>query len=72
MKILAIIWEELIGMFIDDGALALFALALIAAVSVAIKFLDLDPLVGGGLLVAGYLAILAESVHRFAAKNKVS
>ncbi len=69
MKILLIIWEEFIGMFIDDGALALFALALIAVVAVAVKFAGLDPLVGGALLVLGYLAILAESVHRFAVKK---
>jgi hypothetical protein len=70
MTILRIIWEELIGMFIDDGALALFALALITTVSVAVKFAGLDPLVGGGLLLVGYLAILAESVHRFALKKR--
>ena len=72
MKMFRIIWEELIGMFIDDGALALFALALIALVTVAVKALGLDPLIGGGLLVVGYLAILAESVHRFAAKKRLS
>jgi hypothetical protein len=36
----------------------------------AIKFAGLDPLTGGGLLLVGYLAILAESVHRFAAKKR--
>ena len=69
MKILQIIWEELIGMFIDDGALALFALVLIACITVAVKFAGLDPLIGGGLLLLGYLAILTESVHRFAKKK---
>jgi hypothetical protein len=70
MTILRIIWEEFVGMFIDDGALALFILALIAAVSLAIKFSGLDPLIGGGLLLVGYLAIMSESVHRFAAKKR--
>jgi hypothetical protein len=70
MTILRIIWEELIGMFIDDGALALFVLALIALVTVAIKWAGLDLLIGGGFLLVGYLAILAESVHRFAAKKR--
>jgi hypothetical protein len=69
MKILQIIWEEFIGMFIDDGALALFVLALIAGVTLAVKLTDIDPLIGGALLLLGYLAILTESVQRFA-KNK--
>jgi hypothetical protein len=70
MKILQIIWEEFVGMFIDDGALALFALALITAVSLSVKLAGLDPLIGGGLLLVGYLAILTESVHRFAKKKR--
>ena len=70
MKILQIIWEEFIGMFIDDGALALFALALIAGVTLAVKLAGIEPLLGGALLLLGYPAILAESVHRFAKKKR--
>jgi hypothetical protein len=43
---------------------------LIALVTVAIKLAELDPLFGGGLLLIGYLVILTESVHRFAAKKR--
>lgn len=66
MELLKIIWTEFIGLFIDDGALALLTLAVIAVVVVAVKYLGLSPMVGGILLVIGYLAILAESVLRFA------
>jgi hypothetical protein len=70
MTILRIIWEELIGMFIDDGALALLAIALIVCITVAVKILSIDPLLGGGLLLFGYLLILAESVSRYARKKR--
>lgn len=44
MNILTIALKELFGMFIDDGALALLALLLIAAVAVLVKFVHVDAL----------------------------
>ncbi len=57
---------ELAGLFIDDARLALFEVALIAAVALAVRFALISPLWGGGLLLLGCLAILAESVLRAA------
>jgi hypothetical protein len=66
MNIVRLAVKELIGMFIDDGNLALLALILIAAVTVAVKLLALPPLLGGAVLLVGCLAILMQSVRRAA------
>ena len=59
-----LVLKELVGMFVDDGSLALQALILIALITAAVKFLGLPPLVGGFLLLAGCPAILLESTRR--------
>ena len=64
MKILSLIIKELVGMFIDDGALALLSVLLIVAVTVVVRFASLPPLFGGVALLIGCLAILFESVRR--------
>ena len=64
-----LVFKELVGMFVDDGNLALLALILIALVAAAVKLLALPPLIGGLLLLAGCLAILLESTRR-AARDK--
>ncbi|AZO35634.1 hypothetical protein EOA27_28785 [Mesorhizobium sp. M2A.F.Ca.ET.037.01.1.1] len=61
-----LVFKELVGMFVDDGNLALLALILIALVTAAVKLLRLPPLVGGLLLLAGCLAIILESTRRAA------
>jgi hypothetical protein len=66
MNILRTAISELVGMFIDDGSLALFVLILILAITGAVKLLALPPLLGGVLLLVGCLAILVQSVHRAA------
>lgn len=67
MNVVRIALKELVGMFIDDGSLALLALILIAGVTAAVKLLALPPLLGGILLLIGCLAILVRSVLRAAA-----
>lgn len=69
MNILKIAFNETIGMFIDDGALALFALLLIIGVGFLVKWAQLDSSIGAGILFVGCLLILAESVTR-AARRK--
>jgi|AraplaL_Col_mTSA_1032028.scaffolds.fasta_scaffold20773_2 hypothetical protein len=66
MNAIRLVFKELVGMFVDDGSLALLALVLIALITVAVKLLALPPLIGGLLLLAGCLAILLESVRRAA------
>jgi hypothetical protein len=64
MSVIRIAITELIGMFIDDGSLAVFSLILIVVVAGAVKLLALPPLIGGLLLLLGCLAILIHSVRR--------
>jgi hypothetical protein len=70
MNVVRIVLKELVGMFIDDGSLALLALLLIAAVTAAVKLLALPPLLGGIALLFGCLAILVRSVRRAAAQRR--
>ncbi len=69
MDILKVAFREFFGMFIDDGALALAALLLIAAVGVLVKFVHIDALLAAALLLVGCLLILAESLARAARKK---
>ena len=64
MKWLVLIWEETLGMFVDDGAMALQATLLIAVVAGAVKLLGLPPLLGGVLLLIGCLIVLGLSLWR--------
>ncbi|QND68445.1 hypothetical protein HB777_33880 [Mesorhizobium loti] len=66
MNIVRLVIKEFVDMFIDDGNLALLALILIAAVTAAVKFLAMPPLLGAILLLVGCLAILIHSVRRAA------
>lgn len=66
MNIVRLVVKELVGMFIDDGNLALLALILVAALTASVKFLAMPPLLGGILLLVGCLAILIHSVRRAA------
>ncbi|NKK42355.1 hypothetical protein [Rhizobium leguminosarum] len=68
-KILKVALKEFFGMFIDDGALALAALLLIAIVGVLVKFAHVDALLAAALLLFGCPLILAESVGRAARKK---
>ncbi|MEK1893841.1 MAG: hypothetical protein AAAB20_11295 [Rhizobium sp.] len=69
MKVLKFILKETVGLFIDDGALALFAVALIALIGILVKVAGIDGLLGACILFLGCLLILAESVVR-AARRK--
>lgn len=64
MNLLKLIWDETLGMFVDDGALALQAVVLIAAITGAVKLAGLSPLLGGVLLLAGCLVVLGLSLLR--------
>ena len=66
MSVIRLVAREFLGMFVDDGNLALLALVLVAAVAAAVKLLALPPLLGGALLLVGCLAILLQSVRRAA------
>ncbi|MDQ0472262.1 hypothetical protein [Labrys wisconsinensis] len=56
--------SEFLGLFIDDGSLALFVVILIALVTAAVELAGLAPLLGAGALLLGCVLLLAESLHR--------
>jgi hypothetical protein len=64
MNILAAVFRELIGLFIDDGSLAL---AILGVVLIAGLFVFLMPgvqIAGGGILLFGCLGVLLANVLR--------
>ena len=63
---------ELVGMFIDDGQLALTLVALIAIVTLLVKIAGIGGLAGGILLLAGAIGLLVESVYRDARRKKAT
>jgi hypothetical protein len=66
---LGAIWRELIGLFIDDGSLAVLALLWLAVCGLVLPRLGIPDGWLAGLLFLGLAAILAESALR-GARNK--
>lgn len=64
MNLIKIIWGETLGMFVDDGALALQAVVLIAVITSAVKLLGVPAFWGGVMLLPGCMAVLALSLMR--------
>jgi hypothetical protein len=64
LTILRAALTELIGLFIDDGSLALLCVLLIAAIAAAVKIFGLPPFEGAVLLLIGSIVILADSIRR--------
>jgi len=59
-------FREFIGLFVDDGSLALFVVVLIALGAGGGKESGLPPLCGGAARGIGCLALLIESLYRVA------
>lgn len=70
MNLVRMIWEETISLFVDDGFLALYAVALIALVAAVAKTVTLPSAYAGIALLIGCVLILVESTHRAAQKRK--
>jgi hypothetical protein len=56
--------RQLLGMFVDDGSLALAILAMVGIAAMWGFWLDTDPLTVGAILLLGCLAVLIENVLR--------
>ena len=63
MNIVAGIFKELIGLFVDDGSLALAILAVVAVVA-ALMAIGLPPIAGGPLLFLLCAGVVVENVLR--------
>jgi type IV secretory pathway TrbD component len=66
MKLLASIVRELLGLFVDDGKLAVQVVALIAVVTLLVQQAWIAPGLGVACLVVGCILILAYSLTRAA------
>ena len=68
MSTLVLIIREVIGLFVDDGslAIAIIAVVILAAISAAA---DAPALVTGGVLLAGCLVALVENIVRTTRKG---
>ncbi|MBU1306765.1 MAG: hypothetical protein KKF33_14765 [Alphaproteobacteria bacterium] len=64
MNLIKQAFEELLGLFVDDGSLALHLVLLIALVTLAVKFASLSPLLGALAILAGCLVILVVSLRK--------
>lgn len=69
MMIIIEVFKELVGMFLADAALTAATLVLVAIVAAVVRSAPNDPLLGGGLLVFGCLAIVAGAALREASKR---
>jgi hypothetical protein len=67
MNLIATIGKELLGLFVDDGSLALAILVWVGSIAATTAWLDLGAPLAGGALFAGLVAILLENVLRRAA-----
>jgi hypothetical protein len=66
MTVLKEVAAELIGMFVAEKRLTIAVLGVVAAAGCLVNFTDLDPLVGGSVVLLGCLILLIESVWRSA------
>jgi hypothetical protein len=66
MNVLIAVLRELIGLFVDDGSLALMSLAVVILASVLATFLSDLQLAAGAVLLFGCLGVLLANVARAA------
>lgn len=64
MRIVGEVLSELFGMFVADARLTLAVLCLVAVVAGLVGTIKLGPLLAGGILLFGCLAIIVEAVAR--------
>ena len=66
MRLLAAIWAELLGLFVDDGSLAAAILVLVGVLGLLRETGAIGAPLAGGLLFGGLVVILLENVRRSA------
>jgi hypothetical protein len=69
MNALKMAWEEFIGLFIDDGSLAVAIVVWVALVGFLFPHLPRSSQWGASLLFVGLAAILVENILRRARKS---
>jgi hypothetical protein len=66
MNVLGAVVRELLGLFVDDGSLALAILAVVAVAAISAVLVPNEPLATGGILLVGCVGVLLTSVARAA------
>jgi hypothetical protein len=66
MKAIGMIIGELIGLFVDDGSLAIAIVVVVAIIALLIKAALIPAVIGGALLFLALIAVLAENLRRSA------
>ena len=64
MIMLGNVLRELAGLFVDDGALALAIIAIVAAAGIMATLIPAAPLVAGAILLFGCLGVLFSNAVR--------
>jgi hypothetical protein len=69
MSALRAVFRELLGLFVDDGALALEILAVVMLAAISVALIPDAPLAAGAVLLLGCLGVLSASVARAARRR---
>lgn len=64
MSLMGDVAKELLGMFLADARLTMAILLLVASLGGLVLAVQFEPLVAGGILLVGCLAILVEAALR--------
>ena len=64
MNLLVGTFQELVGLFVDDGALALAIVAVVIVAGISAFLIPATPLVSGAILLFGCLGVLILNVTR--------
>jgi len=64
MNMLGVVFRELVGLFVDDGALALEIVAVVALAAISASLVPEMPLAAGAILFIGCLGVLFANVTR--------
>jgi hypothetical protein len=69
MNVLGAVFRELLGLFVDDGALALEILAVVVLAAFSAVLVPSFPSAAGAILIFGCLGVLLANVARAARRR---
>jgi hypothetical protein len=69
MNALSAVFRELLGLFVDDGSLALAILAVVMLAAISVALIPDAPLAAGAILLLGCLGVLSANVARAARRR---